>query len=168
MPPLKDDESAVTESRYECNVTLSYQVMSRKELGDSCTTLLKVRGVDVKLQLRIVIWIPDGATAKLSAHEEGHRQIAERVYEAAEEIARQIAATLDGKTIRGEGADCAEAEKRATADAADHFCKSYLDETARPSTRVNEIYDDLTAHGTRTDPVEDEAIRQAFEKANAH
>jgi len=165
MPALTGHESAVTQSQFECSVTLSYQVLSHKEQGGGCKAFLKVQGISVALQLKIVIWLPEGATPKLSAHEEGHRQIAERVYERAEKAARLIAKTVDETTIGGQAVDCDGAEKQATQNASSRFCESYLDQTARPSARVSEIYDDLTAHGTREEPAEDEAIRRAFEMA---
>jgi hypothetical protein len=164
MPALAGNESAVTQSQFECNVTLNYELLSRKQQGNSCKTESKVREVGVTLQLRIVIWLPAGATPKLTAHEEGHRQITERVYGSAEKIAGQIAQALDGQTISGEAPDCQGAELRATQTAAGQFCRSYLEQTARPSGHLSEVYDELTAHGTRAEPVEDEAIRQAFEK----
>jgi hypothetical protein len=164
MPPLAGNESAVTQSHFECNVTLNFEVLGRKEEGGKCKTELKVREVGVALQLRIVIWLPEGATPKLTAHEEGHRQITERVYGSAEKIARQIAQSLDGQTISGDAPNCQGAERQATQAAAGQFCQSYLDQTARPSAHLSEIYDELTAHGTRAEPTEDEAIRQTFER----
>jgi len=164
MPALEGNENAVTQSHFECGVTLNYQVLGRKKQQGSCKTDLKVRDVGVTLQLQIVIWLPEGATPKLLAHEEGHRQITERVYERAEKIARQIAQALDGQTISGDGTDCGGAEKQAMQTAASQFCRAYLEQTARPSAHLSEIYDNLTAHGTRLEPTEDDAIRQAFDR----
>jgi hypothetical protein len=167
MPPLKGTEVAITQSQFECGVGVTYQVISRKQKSDGCKVSLKVRGITATLQLKIVIWVPEGVTPKVVAHEEGHRQIVERVYQQAEKVARTIAKSLDGKAVTGEGSDCQAADKQANQSIASKFCESYLDQTARPSARINEIYDDLTAHGTKTEPAEDEAIRQAFEKAKA-
>lgn len=164
MPALAGNESAVTQSQFECNVTLNYELLSRKQQGNSCKTELKVREVGVTLQLRIVIWLPAVATPRLTAHEEGHRQITERIYGSAAKIAREIAQALDGQTLIGEAPDCQGAELRATQTTASQFCRSYLEQTARPSGHLSEVYDELTAHGTRAEPVEDEAIRQAFER----
>ncbi|HSU68417.1 MAG TPA: hypothetical protein VLJ39_16175 [Tepidisphaeraceae bacterium] len=165
MPPLNANEAAITQTDFECGAAVAYQVMDRKPGAHDCETTIQVRSVTVTLQLRIVIWLPRQATPKLGAHEEGHRRIAERVYEGAEPIARKAAAKLDGATLRGQATDCQAAEKQSVNRAADQINQSYLDQTAKPASRINDIYDDLTGHGTKAEPAEDEAIRQAFERA---
>jgi len=164
MPPLKDDEAALTEARFDCAMNLTYVVTERKPAAERCTTVLQVRGVTITLQLKIVIWLPDKVPAKLTAHEEGHRQIDERVYEDAERVARDLAARLDGQSLSGEGVDCAAAEAAVTRAAADQFCKVYLKQIAGEAGRVGDAYDQITAHGTRSQPSEPEAIHQAFAK----
>jgi hypothetical protein len=101
----------------------------------------------------------------LTAHEEGHRQISERVYEGAEAAAKDLAGKLDGATLEGQGASCPAAERSAAKSSQDDFCRDYLDKTGKPASRVGDIYDDITAHGTKTEPAEDEAIRQAFKQS---
>lgn len=167
MPPLRGNEAAVTESKFDCKVGMDYRVLDRNHRPDGCTATLQVQGIHIELQLRVVLWLPDHAPAKLIAHEEGHRQIAERVYAQAEQTARTIAKPMDGKRVIGDGADCAAAEKRATESTAGGFCKDYLRQTATTAGRVGDVYDDLTAHGTRAEPSEDEAIRQAFGKVDS-
>jgi len=164
MPPLDHGESAVTESLFNCRVELVYRGGDRKRGADGCESSLLVQGVHAELQLRVIIWLPEGAPPKLNAHEEGHRQIAERIYRDAEKIAREVGKALDGRTITGSGDTCAEAERHATRDGAERFCRAYLDRTAVASGKINDVYDDLTHHGTKADPEEAEAIRQAFEK----
>jgi hypothetical protein len=164
MPPLRGNEAAVTESKFDCRVGMDYRAVDRQRQSDGCKATLQVRGVHVELQLKVILWLPEHAPAKLVAHEEGHRRIAERVYEHAEQTARAIANPIDGTRVIGEGADCDAAEKQATDSAAERFCKEYLRRTATAAGRVGDLYDDLTAHGTRAEPTEDEAIRQAFGK----
>lgn len=162
MPPLKDDEAAVTQSSFECSVGMRCRIVSRGEDAGQCRVSLKVNGVEVTTQLRIVIWIPQAAPAKLAAHEEGHRRIAQRVYKEADASARRSARALDGRTLTAVGPDCRAAETRASQSAADQYCHDYLELTNQRAGRIGEIYDRLTAHGTRAEPAEDEAIRQAF------
>jgi hypothetical protein len=164
MPPLRGNEAAVTESNFDCKVGMDYRVLEHKRRPDGCTATLQVRGIHIELQLKVIIWLPEHAPAKLVAHEEGHRQIAERVYAAAEQTARAIATPIDGQQVKGDGADCTAAEKQATGSTAEAFCKEYLRQTATTAGQVGDVYDDLTAHGTRAEPAEDEAIRQAFRK----
>ena len=162
MPPLKGNEAAVTQSTFECGVGVNYQVVSRKPEGEHCATSIRLQDVQMTIRLRIVIWLPEGAAAKLKAHEEGHRQIDERVYQGAEQIARQVARAIDGQTITGEGDTCTAAEKQATDTAAGKLCRLYIEKVAKPASRISDEYDRITAHGTRADPGEEEAIRQAF------
>lgn len=164
MPPLRGDEAAVTESNFDCKVAMDYRAIDRQRQPDGCKATLQVQGLHIDLQLKVILWLPEHAPAKLVAHEEGHRRIAERVYEDAEQTARAIANPIDGTRVTGQGADCDAAEKQATDSAAERFCKQYLRRTATAAGRVGDLYDDLTAHGTRAEPTEDEAIRQAFAK----
>jgi hypothetical protein len=162
MPALKPDEAAVTVSRFDCEASMSYLVTSKKPHGSRCTTTLKVRGITITLELKIEIWLPKHASARLTDHEEGHRQITEQVYREAEAAARELATPLDGKVLAGDGADCAAAEKQTSGRATEALCHDYLDRIAKRASRINDIYDDITAHGTRKSPTVDEAIRQAF------
>lgn len=164
MPPLRGNEAAVTESKFDCQVAMDYRAIERQPQPNGCKATLQVRGVHIDLQLKVILWLPEHAPAKLAAHEEGHRRIAERVYEHAEQTARAIASPIDGTRVTGQGADCDSAEKQATDSTAERFCKEYLRRTATAAGRVGDLFDDLTAHGTRAEPTEDEAIRQAFEK----
>lgn len=164
MPPLKSGEAALTQSTFECSVALSYQISNRVQVAGRCRESLKIKSVAVTLQLKVIIWLPQGASAKLSDHEEGHRKIAERIYQDADRAAREAAQILDGKTMSAEGEDCQTAEKQATQSAANGFCRQYLEQTGKRAAHIGDIYDELTAHGTRAEPAEDEAIRQAFAK----
>jgi hypothetical protein len=164
MPKLDAGESAVTASQFECKVELAYAQQGRRRDADGCTASVRVQGVRAVLELRVIIWLPEHAPDKLKAHEEGHRQIAERVYKDAEKVAREAAKAIDGKTVSGTAGDCAAAERQATQDAANRFCHAYLDRTAAVSAAVGDTYDQLTRHGTKMTPDEEQAIREAFEK----
>jgi hypothetical protein len=164
MPPLKGGEAAVTESKFDCRVGMKYQVVGHKREPNGCVTTLTVQSVQATLQLNVIIWLPKGAAQKLAAHEEGHRRIAEQVYADAQQVARTVAASIDGKEVNGQAADCESADKQATDSFARQFCEQYLKRTFDVARQVGDLYDDLTAHGTRADPAEDEAIRQAFKK----
>lgn len=167
MPPLQGGEAAFTESKFDCQVGMKYQVVGHKRGPDGCITTLNVQSIQATLQLDVIIWLPKGAAPKLVAHEEGHRRIAEQVYGDAQRVARTVAGTIDGKTVTGQGDDCAAADKKATDSSARQFCTEYLKRTSDIARQVGDIYDELTAHGTRAEPGEDEAIRQAFKRSRA-
>jgi len=162
MPALRPGEAAVTESQFDCAADLTYKIIERRSDDTSCSVAVKVQAVRVTLSLKVTIWIPAGAPAKLMAHEEGHRQIDERIYEEAVNTAKDGARVLDGQVLRATAADCASAEQNATQSAADEFCRNYLREIGRRAGRISDEYDKLTAHGTKSPPAEDAAIRDAF------
>jgi hypothetical protein len=164
MPPLKGAEAAVTESKFDCQVAMKYQVLGHQWGADGCVTTLLVQDIHATVQLNVIIWLPNSAGAKLTAHEEGHRRIAEQIYGDAERIARTVGQGLDGKKLVATASDCATADKKATDSSAQQFCEGYLKQTFDVTRQVGDAYDELTAHGTRAEPAEDEAIRQAFQK----
>ena len=164
MPPLKGAEAAVTESKFDCQVAMTYQVVGHQRTSDGCRTTLRVQDIHATIQLNVIIWLPNGAGAKLSAHEECHRRIAEQVYCYASDVARSVARELSGKKVVATAGDCGAADKKAGDVSAHQFCDGYLKGTFEVARQVGDAYDDLTAHGTRLEPAEDEAIRQAFQK----
>jgi hypothetical protein len=166
MPPLSPSELAVTSSQFDCATEVQIVPRRSKARGGKHTLSYTVHGVKVVLQLKVVIWNPANAAAKLKAHEEGHREISETIYKAAEVHAKAAAQKLDGRRIVGEGDTPAAAQKAAdeALQAANRqVCEEYMDLTSRAGVRVQNLYDELTGHGTR--PLgEKEAVEQAFAK----
>jgi len=163
MPPLKPGEAAVTESRFDCAADLTYRVVDRSAGATGCTTTLRVQSVNVALTLKIVVWLPNSAPAKLTAHEDGHKQIDQRIYDQAKNLAEQEGKSVDGQLINGSAADCAAAENKASQSAAEGICRRYLDAVGRRTEKINHAYDEITSHGTKLSPAEDKAVEQAFD-----
>ena len=168
MPPLGGAD-AITQSRFGCAASVQYGVVSRRREGrgaaGGCTATARIESMQVKLDLKVVIWVPTRARAKLVAHEDGHREISERVYdEVAAAVARAEARKLVGRSFTARGDDCQAAADAAIKEANEQFCKAYLDATSGWSTRVGNRYDEITDHGKRNRPDEVEAIRLAFER----
>jgi hypothetical protein len=119
----------------------------------------------MELTLAIDVWLPTGAGDKLKAHEEGHRQISEKVYaEVADKAAKFAADKLDGKKFDAYADTAADAEKAAkdaltTAHTA--MIKAYLAETSTAGKKIQDKYDELTRHGANR-LEESEAIKQAW------
>ena len=164
MPPLKAGEAAVTESRFDCSADLSYRVTDRNPTAGGCTTTLRVESVHLTLTLKILIWLPTSAPAKLVAHEEGHGRIDQRIYEEAKSLAETEGKSTDGQLISATAADCTAAENKASQSAADEICKRYLQSVGQRTQRINQHYDSITSHGTKHSPAEDKAIEQAFDR----
>ena len=172
MPPLGPRADAVTHFKFGCATSASYETTSkrqerdrsRRRAGGGCTATARINGLTARLELEITIWVPTGARRTLVDHEEGHRVIAERVYETAEKAARAEAAKWVGRSVTGKAGNCAAAADTAVRDANHRFCQGYLEATSGWSGRVGDLYDDITDHGRRRRPTAAEAIELAFER----
>lgn len=164
LPPLKPGEAAVTTYRFDCDTSLSAAASKYPLAGGGCRTTLSVQGVRLVLRLRVTVWLPEGASDKLWAHEDGHREIAERMYLSAEAAAHRAADRADGRRVVGEGDDCEKAANERLNELAKQIGEQYRELVIAPTKRVQDVYDELTAHGANADPAEKAAIKAAFER----
>lgn len=166
MPTMNRGEIAFCKGDYGVAVKLSYAPSVRKQANGRYLAKVVVDDVFVELELINEIWIPHNASDKLKAHEEGHRQIAEMVYDKIGDKAARLAAdTLDGRKFEGEGATAKEARDAADAALAkahSAMIQAYLDQTSRAGQKTQELYDQITAHGARGEVAEADAITRAF------
>lgn len=138
MLPLTGAEAAITESKFDCQVGMKYQLVGHKRSNDGSVATFAVQSVQVTLQLNVVIWLPIGARPKLAAHEEGHRRIAEQVDADAQRVARSAAESVDGKNVSGQGTNCSRADKDAADSSAHQFFKAYLERSFDVAERVRD------------------------------
>src|SRR4051794_35341019 len=167
MPELHGGELAQTVSQYDCVMGVSTEMTQRMLPKNHALVTYSVRRVTASLSLKITIWLPEGATEKIKAHEEGHREIAERAYQNGEAPARKAAAKIDGRRVVADADSLDKAEQMANAKVkglSDEFTKAYREALVIPANRVQDIYDELTGHGTKKDPDEKRAIELAFQK----
>ena len=164
MPHLNSGESAVTASSFRIQAGSDYEPLTRKKGDDGWTSEILIHGLTIRLQLKVTIWVPQGVSDKLKAHEEGHRKIAEQIYKERALIeAKTAGAIADGKRFTGQGPNWKAAAGNAVDPVMNDVGKAYLQHTADMADEVNNTYDDLTRHGANDKP-EDEAIKEAFEK----
>jgi hypothetical protein len=157
MPPLKPGEAAVCESKFACQVQVEVEIIETPGEKPTCT----VAGVKAQLRLDVVMWLPNNTTAKIRAHEDGHRQIAELFYARSEEVAKELAQNYQGKQLTITSSDSAHTQpviKRVASE----FCQEYLGRIEVPSESAQLRYDKLTDHGRNT-LSEKEAIKRAVE-----
>lgn len=163
MPELKHGEEALCTYNFTCETKLMLRP-SKRDLGNgNCRASLTITKTTMIIGVDIVIWNPTNATDKLKAHEEGHREIAERIYAAADQHARKAADIVDGRRFEGEGENCEAQANQKLNDAVQQVGAAYLKLTADPCTRLQEIFDDLTDHGRKPMP-EQEAIKRALKQ----
>jgi len=169
MPKLNPGEAAICQYHFDCNVNVTYELgpgpaTQPASEGALVTASATIRAVRVRLTLENRIYLPNGANAKIRAHEEGHRIINERVYETAAAEARAAAMEVITRSWTGVGATPDAAGKDATDKAVKALGDAYLARTAGVASRVGDIYDELTKHGRHTRLKESDAIEQAFDR----
>jgi hypothetical protein len=164
MPHLEPGEAAVTASMFRCQAKGTYQIVSRKSSDAGTTAVVYVSAIAYTLTLDIIIWTPEGCGEKLKAHEDGHRKLAEEIYnERATQAARTVGAAFDQHRLTGEGADLNAAMSAAINPPMTDLGANYMKLTADISNEINKTYDEITAHGLN--PIaEDDAIHQAFSR----
>jgi hypothetical protein len=156
MPPLRGSEAAVTESKYACQVQIGVEVT---QSGDE-KPQMKITDVTAELRLEVVIWLPTNASAKIRAHENAHREIAEMFYKNAEPIAAKVAQKYIGKQLKIDSVD-QNHTRPVIQRAANEFCGEYLGETEVRSEKVQKRFDEITDHG-RNRVEEKEGIKRAM------
>ena len=167
MPELGHGEVALCVSGFSCDTKVQVAESLIPLANGKTRVVFTVKSVTPVVGLKVVIWLPEGATDKVKAHEEGHRQIAERAYQGAEAAAKQAAAKLVGRRVIAEERVPDDAEKAAGEQLRalnQQVADAYLEVVKAPTDRVQELYDDLTAHGTKETPDEATAIRLAFDR----
>lgn len=168
LPHREPGEDAVTGSLFGVSTQLRTQPTTRRLPDGTYRSSILTDAPRLELQLTVDIWVPTNATEKLKAHEEGHRQISEKMYaEVADRAAKVAGDAIDGRRFTGEGGTAAEAEK-AAAEAVEvahkAMVKAYVDEVGTPNQQIHNVYDALTKHGRVAELAEADAIKQAWEK----
>ena len=161
MPPLRDGEAAVCESKFLCQVQVEVEVSTAPGERPEC----RITGIKSELRLDVVIWLPTDGTAKIRHHEDGHRRISEHFYADAEQVAKKIAEEYMGQELEIKSADPADT-RPVIQRIANEFCQKYLAAVEMPSEKVQMKYDQLTDHG-RNKLGEREAIKRAMEAVKA-
>lgn len=161
MPQLKPGEAALTRSNYQCRAGVSYEVLTSTQVGDHWHVVARIRHVDIGTRLTDTIYLPMLAPVLLRAHEEGHREMNERIYQEGEAVARSAAAEVLSHDWEADGPDPRAAGKAATDLAVARACQIYLQGTADRASLAGDIYDRLTDHG-RNQLYVANAIRLSF------
>jgi hypothetical protein len=149
MPPMRSGEYAVCDS----NFLSSASVGGDTRQTDATHGTVTITRVKVTLQLNITIWAPAGATQHVMEHEEGHRQISEFYYQAADQRAGQIAANYLGKQVEFTGANSDTESTRMLEQMAHEITEEYNKELDPEPTQL--LYDTITDHGRNAVVVQD-------------
>jgi hypothetical protein len=155
---LRPKALANTRCTFNCDPQITWHPISRKaEHG------FKWRIAEVKfaLSLPIKITLPEGATARTKAHEEGHRKIHEHFYAKYTDVARQLGEALRERDFISFESKLSKVEEKLTVQAKGIIQVSYYQQAIEPSRRANNYYDEITENGRNgTDP--NEAVAKAI------
>jgi len=147
-----------TRCTFNCDPKITWQSMSRKaEHGFNW----RIAEVKLALSLPINITLPEGATARTKAHEEGHRKIHEHFYARCTEVARRLSEALRERNFISFESELSKVEEKLTAQAKGIIQVSYYKQAIEPSRWANNYYDEITDHGKNgMDP--NEAVAKAI------
>jgi hypothetical protein len=143
MPRAGADGGAVCSNVFEIEATIASSV----EALSPTTVRTYPDNIDIITRLKVTIYLPRDAPAKLRAHEEGHRAIGEHYYADAESAARDAAASLIGRTFEAGGVDRSAAEQEAGRLVLAALKDAFMQRTHARSAAANTRYDALTDHG---------------------
>jgi len=158
MPRLGEGEEAECDSNFLSDASVSGR-MQKLDKSSATVTISQVR---VTLELKITIWVPNGATQHVVEHEEGHRQISEHYYRFADRVAAEIGAPYIGRQIAIRGADL-DAELERTLRGLSKAITEEYNSKLSPGP-AQQRYDELTDH-SRNDRDSKEAAAQALKEA---
>ena len=146
-------------------VTVEKKELEPNAQGFHVTVLVK--SISVELALPIEMWVPEGVSERVIAHEEGHIRICKHFYSDAHNVARECANSTIGHTYDGVGKDENEAIQRAIELATGELCTCYQRKVIEPTNRASATYDRLTSHGQNSMPI-GEAVDKAIDSAFAN
>jgi hypothetical protein len=143
MPPEHND-CASTHWHFGFMPKVDWDLVLRKRVPDGEEVVIKIKKVDIKLNMEVTMWLPEKASADVIAHEKGHAAICLDAYKSAETYAKAAADAFIGKEIRARGGDYETTVRRALTDVIDEMSRSYREETVERATITGGLYDKIT------------------------
>jgi hypothetical protein len=143
-------------------ITVQRTQLKPNAQGFEATVLVK--SISVELALPIEMWVPEGVSDRVVAHEEGHIRICKHFYADAQNVALECANSAIGHTYEGVGKDANEATERAIEFASSELCACYQRKIIEPTNRASATYDSLTNHGQNSTDIT-EAVDKAIDSA---
>jgi hypothetical protein len=141
MPSLAYGEEAVCDSNFSSQTTVG----GLSEKIDDTHATVTITTVKMILQLSVNIWVPFGVSQHVVEHENGHRQISEYYYQAADKLADRVASTYIGTKIDIAGADLNAQFDKALGQAANDITAEFDKNINLAATQ--QYYDTITDHG---------------------
>jgi len=155
MPALSEGENAECDSDF-----ISYaSVAGEGRKLDPTHEAVAITKVDVTLELKVTIWVPNGATQHVIDHEGGHRRISEFYYQSADKVAEHVAATYIGRKVTISGDDLQAEFNKLLQQMSAEITDEYDSELNPEPTQLR--YDMITDH-SRNDVSADDAVSEVL------
>jgi hypothetical protein len=158
MPPLPPGEAAECDTDFQSNASVG----GRSYQTDATHATLTITQIKVTLDLIVTIWVPVDATQHVIEHEDGHRQISEFYYQAADKTAEGIAAAYMGRQVVISGADLHAESSKALQQMGAEITEEYNKALNPGPTQL--LYDSITDH-SRNEVDSKEAVDHAIKNA---
>lgn len=131
------------------------------------TVTATVTKVQFSTAMHIDIWVEEGSSAQVAAHEATHRAISEYYYAQAENVARDIASQVMARQIKLPVRHQNENAKDTVEALDEEILATFNWRIWQRCEYAQERFDDITAHGC--DPIKnDAAMKQALADEAAH
>ena len=121
----------------------------------------KVVGARVKLSLPVSVWLPVGVSSSSQEHEAAHRVICQKIYQTAPQLAAALAKGCLGESLSIDADNEKGARSAAQSRLYAKFAVPYEKATEDKASKINKLYDDITAHGANLVSSQD-GIARAF------
>lgn len=144
--PLGEDEEAITKWKFGCRADIDFDITSKEIIDPDYLVSIKVKGVAIRLDAPVTIWVSKESSPDTLKHERAHALICSRVYKNADSIAREAARTVIGKSYQASGKTLESACKVAVDRAAEQVCELYHLKAVESINRVSEVFDGLEQH----------------------
>jgi hypothetical protein len=164
-PPVRGNEEAVAAAKFEIVTQPGFTPGTTKQDKENgqWTANIRTQQVGLVLKLTVTLWLPEGASEKAKAHVEGHRQIVEDIYKTADKAALKIGQAYVGRGGKATAENVKAAQTSALKALMQSLAEEYTAATEKRADRAQDLYDELTGQGTKSEPAEADAIKQAFE-----
>ncbi len=142
--PPEHNDCANTHWHYGFIPEVAYDLKLRERVSDGEEVVIKIKKIDIKLNLEVTMWLPEKASQDVIAHERGHAAICLDMYKSAETYAKVAADVFIGKEIRARGSDFETTIKRALTDVNQEMARTYREETVQRANFTAGLYDKIT------------------------
>lgn len=126
---------------FQCETNMKYSYVEKVKMGERWTVTIRIDEISMRLSLPIAKTLPVKPPERLAQHNDGHVQICNKVYSAAEEYAKEACQPIFKRTYTADGDTVDEASAKAVGMANDEVIESYKQKTQEQTQSISDAYD---------------------------